>query len=224
MFPFPAFAGFRTPPSLSFLQGSMSGSDLTTYTFAAQNLGAADPRRWIIVPVGGVTNAARSISSVKVLGVSATKLVQAEGSTVYRHNSIWAAYVPTGTTGDIEIVWNNSLLRCGYQAYRLLTDIDPTTSLYDFETDITLSGSDLSVSIDRASDGVIVASTTSVGASANSVTWSGASEDYDTQWAEATNQCMSSASASSGASPVSITATSASTTANSVVMCAVSFR
>lgn len=209
---------------LSFLQGSMNVSDLTTYTFSSQNLGAADPNRWIVVCVGGTTNTARSISSVTVGGVSATKIAQAEGSTVYRHISIWVAPVPTGTTGDIVVTWSGSLARCGYSAYRLITGVAPTAA-YDVQTDLTLTSSDLSVSIGRPSGGVVVASTINAASGATGVTWAGTTEDYDATWsAETTLQGISSSSIASGSSPLTVTATIAGTpTANSVGLAAASF-
>ncbi len=223
MFPFPAVFP-RIPTSLSFLQGSMNTSDLTTYTYSSQNLGAADPNRWIVVCVYGVHNLARSLSTVTVGGVSASSLIQAEGSSVYRHVSIWVAQVPTGTTGDIVVTWNNTIGRSGYSAYRLITEIAPT-SPYDTDSDLILSTSDLSVSIDRSSSGVIVAATLNFASTATSVTWSGVSEDFDSVWtAESTAQGGSSASTATGASPVTVTATIAGTpTANSVGLVAASF-
>lgn len=226
MFVLTNLIGFGTgggyPPSLTFLQGSMSNTDATTYTFSGQNLGAADTNRWIIVCVSGVTNVARSISSVTVGGVSATKLVQSEGSSVYRHNSIWAAHVPTGTTGDIVVTWSSGLLRCGYSAYSL-TSVNAATTPFDTQSDNTLSGSDLSVSISSGTNGVVVASTTGVGSTAQSFTWSGATEDYDATWSESTNQGLSSASTTPTSTPTTITVTAASTLANSHAMCAASF-
>lgn len=208
---------------ISFLQGSMDISDLTTYTFASQNLGAADPNRWIVVCVGGAHNAARSISSVTVGGVSATKIVQAEGSTVFRHTSIWVAYVPTGTSGDIVVTWSGAIGRCGYSAYSLITASAPTTA-FDTQTDLTLTSSYLSVSINRPAGGVIVASTINISSTTTSVTWAGTTEDYDEKWSETTVSGFSSSSIASGSSPLTVTATIAGTpTANSVGLAAASF-
>lgn len=217
------FGSGGTLTELSFLQGSMSSADATTYTFSGQNVGAEDANRWIVLCVGGVTNVARSISSVTIGGVSATKIAQSEGSAVYRHNSIWVAQLPTGTTADFVVTWSAGILRCGYQAYRLITLTNPATSYYDVQTDNTLSGSDLSVSISSVSSGVVVASTTAVGSAAESITWTGATEDYDSTWAEAASQGMSSASVTPTSSPTTITATAASILANSHALCVASF-
>lgn len=219
---FGAAAG-SIPTSMSFLQGSMSISDSTAYTFSSQSLGSADINRWIVVCASGTRNAARTLSSLTIGGVSATKIVQAESSTLYFHTSIWVAQVPTGTTGDIVITWDNTMGRCGYSAYRLITETAPTTA-YDTQTDLTLTSSDLSVSISRPSGGVIIASTVNNSSSATSVTWAGTSEDYDANWSEATTQGMSSSSIASGASPLTVTATIAGTpVANTVGLAAASF-
>ena len=212
------------PPTCSFLQGSMDNTDATTYTFSSQNLGAADARRWIIVCVTAVTNVARSISSVTVAGVSAVQLAVSEGSQVFRHISIWAAKVPTGTSGNIVVTWSSGVSRCGYAAYRLLTDVDPTQQLYASATDNTLSTNTLSLSINRVSNGIVIAAATCAGTSANSCSWSGVTEDYDAQWSEATGQVLSVASIASGTPPISVSVTFANTTANSAVLAAASFR
>lgn len=208
--------------SLSFLQGSVSGDDSATYTFSSQNLGAADPNRWIVVCATGIQNAARTIDAVTVGGVSATKIVEAEAS-AYRSVSIWVAYVPTGTTGDIVLTFSSGLVRAGYSAYRLITETNPTTA-YDTETDTTTSGSDLSVSINRPGGGVVIAATVAVCSTATSVTWSGTSENYDAAYPDAAAQGMSSSSVASGASPLTVTATISGTlVAGSQALAAASF-
>ena len=219
------FGASGASTSYSFLQGATDETDTATYTFSSQNLGAADSRRWIIVCIIGIDVVeANSITSVTVGGVSATKLVQAEASTLFRHASIWAAYVPTGTTGDIVAVFNNALFRAGYTAYRLLTDIDPTTSLYDFETDIVLSGNNLSVSIDRAPDGIIIAACVNIGGpTPTTATWTGVSEDYESTFSGTANQILSSASTNTGTSPVTVTC-NLSVINGGQAMCAASFR
>ena len=210
---------------LSFLQGSVSGDDSATYTFSSQNLGAADPNRWIVVCATGIQVSARTIDTVTVGGVSATKLVEAESTagSAFRDVSIWVAYVPTGTTGDIVLTFSSGLVRAGYSAYRLITSTNPTTA-YDTETDITTSGSDLSVSINRPDNGVVIAATMALCSTATSVTWAGTSENYDAAYPDAAAQGMSSSSVASGASPLTVTATIGGTlVANGQALAAASF-
>ncbi|MFZ1301126.1 MAG: hypothetical protein WAQ27_00905 [Candidatus Microsaccharimonas sp.] len=112
---------------ITFLQGAVSGTGLTTYTFTAQNLGAAADDRYIIVCAssrkGG--SVATSIASVTVGGITATQVVQATTtSTNSSVAGIYIAAVPTGTTGDVVVNFIVNQTRAGIALYRA-TDINP---------------------------------------------------------------------------------------------------
>lgn len=104
----------------SFLTAASDVSNLTTYTFAAQNIGTADSGRHVIVAIqsrGGSGSSA--ISTVTVGGVSAT-IVQQQFNNAGGANvaGIAIAAVPTGTTGDIVVTFSTGQSRAAIQAYR----------------------------------------------------------------------------------------------------------
>lgn len=101
----------QTPPAAST-------SGLTTYTFSGAAIGTASSDRRIVVAIGSRANAARSVSSVTVGGISATELVTANDSGSGADiASLWIAEVPTGTTGDIVVTFSAAMLRCAVAQY-----------------------------------------------------------------------------------------------------------
>ena len=114
---------------LSHTANAVSTSDLTTYTFSSQALGAAHSNRKILVGIVA-TDAGNDtvVSSVTVGGVSAS--LETDGSTTARAINIsdgnshvaefWIASVPTGTTGDVVVTMSEASTNCGIVVYRLL--------------------------------------------------------------------------------------------------------
>src|SRR3990167_11105596 len=95
--------------SVAFLQVNGSATDLTTYTFSAENLGVAASDRFIVVTITGRSSdgGARTIDTVTIGGVTATINIQIANSGSF--NGIATAAVPTGTTGDIVITWSGTM-------------------------------------------------------------------------------------------------------------------
>lgn len=207
--------------TISFLQSSVSASDLTTYTFSSQNLGVDDSNRWIIVAVGNVGSGAdRTINSVTVGGISATQIVTS-GFAANRTVDIWAAAVPTGTTGDIVVTNSGACVRCGYSAWRLITGT-PASSSYATGSDTTVSSGDLSASLNVPQGGVIVAACQHIsGSGTETSSWTNVSEDWDSTFEVAINN-FSGGHASYTSSPLTVTASS-SPTATTGVFAAASF-
>ena len=118
-----AGAGGGAPTiSAAFLQTAILGTDTTTYTFTAQNLGTAAADRTIIVVgharVGSVPGV--TVSSVTVGGVSATidvSKVQATANSTVAF--IARAAVPSGTTGDVVVTLSSGALRAAIALYRV---------------------------------------------------------------------------------------------------------
>lgn len=80
----------------------ISGSG--TYT-VSMSFGAEAADRRIIVVIPSQDNTSHSISSVTIGGVAAVRHCQATGGTQI---SIWSALVPTGTTGNVVMVYSSS--------------------------------------------------------------------------------------------------------------------
>src|SRR3972149_7306488 len=92
--------------TFSYLQSAVANHVAVSHTFSAQNLGAADSERRIIVAVtfGAVLNGAgRSFSSISVGGVAATIKVQELLVAQGQSTAIAVAAVPSGTSGDVVV-------------------------------------------------------------------------------------------------------------------------
>jgi hypothetical protein len=149
--------------NLSYLTKAASATDLTTYTFSTLSLGAVAGDRYIIVGVAGAVGAARTISSVTVGGVGATAVAYNQTPT-YAKSAIYIAAVPTGTTGDVVVVWSAGMADCGVTLYRA-TGINPTA------VDTLSTGANVATSttgsIDSVAGGVIVGNVAFTDASAS---------------------------------------------------------
>lgn len=185
------------PATRTFLQAADDGTNLTTYTFAGQNLGAADAGRYIVVCVESRASLARTISTVTVGGVSASIAVQvSNGNNVA---GIAIAAVPTGTTGDVVVTFSGSVLRAAVQLYRVL-GIDSATPA-DFDSS---AAADPTVNLDVPAGGVAFGCvlTTSTGTTA----WTGLTEDHDSVVESAVNVSSASGEFASTQTGLTITA------------------
>lgn len=69
------------------------------HTFTAMPIGAPAPDRLVVAALHGVYNPPRSLTSATIGGITATVVQQSGLAFAY-------AVVPTGTTADVEVVWN----------------------------------------------------------------------------------------------------------------------
>lgn len=169
----PAAAG--GPLSGSFLQAVWDASDLTTYTHASQNFGSASADRFIVAVVTGRAGGARTISSVTIGGVTATEAIQHADSG--NNVGIYYAAVPSGTSGDVVVVWSAGMVRCGVGLWAVtgglntVYDVDYDTASNagpDYVPDVSLTGVD---------GGFIVAAVMS--SPTPTYSWTNATERYD---------------------------------------------
>lgn len=111
-------AGF----SLSFLTHAEDTGAHSTFTFSSQTFGGTDASRKIVVGVAGRHYQTGVINSVTIGGVSATQVVAANNNTFdYScRNEIWIADVPTGASGDVVVVWNQTNDGCAIALWSLI--------------------------------------------------------------------------------------------------------
>ena len=150
----------------AFLQGAGDSTDLTTYTYASQNLGTASSDRVVVVAVSGRQSSARTITSVTIGGVSATE-IGTRGSS-QNPLGIWMAAVPTGTTGDVVATFSGAMLRS-------------TIILWAVTGGATLSGASSgtdTATVTGVTGGFIIAAANTTGSGAT-FTWTNATERYD---------------------------------------------
>jgi hypothetical protein len=89
-------------PTLTYLQAANDDTNLTTYSFAGQNFGAAAPNRYIIATFGWVGAGNPTALSCTIGGIAATKVVESIPSTGNTGGvSVWIALVPTGASGTV---------------------------------------------------------------------------------------------------------------------------
>lgn len=169
----PAAGG--APVAITFVAGTTTGNDGSSYTFSGQSIGTADADRTVVVAVGSrKAGAATTITGVTVGGNAATQLVQ-QSNTVTNTCvvGLYAIDVASGTTADIVVTFGASMIRCGISVYRVL---GISTTPHDTAT--STSSPNLDTSIDVTADGGIIG--VAFGGSTGPLfTWSGITQDYD---------------------------------------------
>lgn len=158
--------------SLTYVDKSNSGSNLTTYTFNNRSFGTESVTRYIVVGVIGTNPTGRTISSVTVNG-NATTIIGQAGTTTRVGIAITSSAFPTGTVGPITVTWNSAPSECAIVVYAVY-DIGSTTA-----TDtLSATGNDPSGAIDVPANGIMIA-IAGTGARPNAVTWTNATEDEE---------------------------------------------
>jgi len=153
-----------------------SASDLSTYSFTSQSFGTADADRVIIVGAVATENSeGATLDTVTIGGVTATKISEATFADTGRTSlaSIYAAAVPTGTTGTVALTYSVAMQRAAIVGWRTIRG-----SLTASDTD-TANGTDplvgaLDIPANGGAVGIVFSNTGS------SFTWSGITEDIDT--------------------------------------------
>ncbi len=126
MIPLGVVASSYVPPAAGttgvFQQATIDTASKSTYTFAAQPIGAAAADRRVIVAVGLRTT---TLDSVTIGGIAATQ--DSSFTALGNIAAIWSAVVPTGTTADVVIATSGTQpTRCGIGVWT--TNGDPTGS------------------------------------------------------------------------------------------------
>lgn len=157
----------------TFQARTATTTDLTEYTYSGAAIGTAASDRKVVVGIlGRSTNpSTRTISSVTVAGVSATQAVYVS-NTIGNVSAFYVADVPTGTTGDVVVTWNDTMQNSTIGVYAMYGAASSTP--HDTATDIA---SAYSQTLDIPAKGVgfacgaVQANTTA--------TWAGLTEDAD---------------------------------------------
>lgn len=181
------------PVEATLTDHAYNPADQTSYSFASQSFGVAADNRHVVVCVGGLAGAgARSVSSMTIGGVAATKVVEIALNAVAC--AIYIANVPTGTTGTVSVTFNAPMVRAAIAVYRVV--FIGSAVAHDTATNV---GDPASVNIDVPAGGVGIGF--SINANITSVIWSGLTEDIDVDPAE--NFTYTSAHGEFGAEQVS---------------------
>lgn len=165
--------------TIDFLQSAVATPNQQTYTFSSQSFGAEAADRYIIVYASARDTGSagtESITSVTVAGAAATEVIQTSNEqTNTTVAGLFIVAVPTGTTGDIAIELNETMVSCGYIAYRA-TGIEALAT--DTTTNAPASG-DPSTTIDILAGGFAIGGVTVAVEATRSAAWTGLTEDVE---------------------------------------------
>ena len=130
--------GRPAPPVLTKTdEDNVSGGSFTN-----QAIGAAAADRLVICIASVAQTAARFVTAATIGGVAATLYMPT--TTRLRPVCIFWARVPTGTTADVVITWNDSVGTCNLITYRMTGQTSDTPVAQNFGTNTTsLSLSDV---------------------------------------------------------------------------------
>jgi hypothetical protein len=166
-------------PSLAYQAQSASGVNSTTYNFAGIAIGTADQFRRVFVIVHGLDTGIGAVapSSVTIAGIAATSHVSTAGT--FLSTSIWSALVPTGATGNIDVVFSGTQNEChiGVWAAYDLRDAAPLSTASSTATTATMSMT--------TEPSCIIIGGATFSASPASSTYSGGTERYEAISADA---------------------------------------
>jgi len=162
---------------IAFLQATSSTSDLTTYTFSAQNLGTEAVDRCIVVEMYGrraaatVTTVTATVAGSNVTILRQLSVEEASSATVA---AVGAVALPTGTSGDVVVTFSGAMVRARIALSTLTGASDCTTASDSDESELT----DPSVSLDVPANGSAVGAC-GYNTASGSATWVGLTETHD---------------------------------------------
>lgn len=167
-----AAAGGSAPVATTYLSNSVSGSNLTTYTFSSVSLGTAD--KIVVGALGHSGNTGRTLSSVSVGGSGTTSLVQqtyeAGAQTIIA--SLWIVDRPA-SSGDIVLTFSGGMTSAGIIVY----GVDNASSTAN-DTAVS-TATPLTDTIDCEAGGAIIG-VAAFSKVSTTTTWTGITEDVDT--------------------------------------------
>lgn len=164
--------------SIALTDSFTSATNAASYTGTGLSLGATASDRIIIVGVESrITGTSGDITSVTVAGNSATlirKELNTQDGIATNVTAVYAVALATGTTGDVVVTFPVTMLRCGFQVYRVVGTSG--TTAYATAANSVASGN-ASTTIDIPAGGVLLA--IGINAANTTVTWTGPTEDVD---------------------------------------------
>jgi len=160
--------------ALTFLQTNTDATDLSTYDFVGENVGAAGATRGTIVAfaLGFSGSSTVDVTSVTIGGNAATVKFAKVESTTSRIVGFAAVALPTGTTATISIVVNRTATRCSIAVYHV--DDMSVFTVSDF---VSSSAADAVGAVDCPPNGFIIGVATT--GNNTSATWTNLTEDSD---------------------------------------------
>ena len=178
-----------------------------THNHGTLSIGTAAADRYVLVAITANGSSTANLTSVTIGGVSATlyqnTTIGSGGS--FCISAFAVLLVTTGTTANITLNYSGSFSRSAIGIYNL-NGLGSSTPV-DHSSDSTASASTLSLTLNSTAGGVILgvfSNRTTSGST--TVTWTGATEDYDTNvWGGLSVYVASSSHGSTASSTQNIT-------------------
>lgn len=126
--------GYKPPYSLAFVNSYTSAADTSSYTFSNVDFGAAGATREVFVVIVATTTTPRSVSSVTIGGVTATRATSVPSASNTTSQSIAFATVPTGTSGAVAITFSGACSACYIAIYRVENRPNIGSNHSDYDT------------------------------------------------------------------------------------------
>jgi hypothetical protein len=180
-------------PMLAHTGSDDDSADQSSYSFLNVPFGTEAASRYMVVAVGARINSGTvNPTAVTIAGNSASVIIQQSNGDNYV--GLWGVALPTGTTGTVQVDFDDLRDQCLISVYALY-DLSSTTP-NDTSDDINTA---LSLDINTLADGVLIAAGFS-NTTPTAFEWTGATEDYE-QVSDAGGLSTASASALAAATP-----------------------
>jgi hypothetical protein len=175
---------------------AVDATDLTVYTFSSQALGIAAANRKIVVGVGGRKALGTPVvSSLSIGGTAASQKLQQTVDTASQDAELWIADIPSGTSGDIVVTFDEASARCGIGVWAVYGAGSSTPS----DTEVQTSDNQGSRSLVIPAKGIGIGYMFVAASAARTFTFSTLSEDFDEDVEGASNVAHAGASLNSNA-------------------------
>lgn len=178
-------------------------------TFTSVALGTPSPDRLILLGIGVSSGSGMSITSVTIGGVTATQLTEAHGAGGI--SALYAALVPTGTTGNIVVTTPYTPGTIGFKVWDI-KNYNSATPTNTYTAGTTGGVNPASVSANISAGGIAVGFIGNLNVSASvTFTWAGITKNGTDQDAgSGVNRTISGASASFPAAQTGLTVSATS--------------
>jgi hypothetical protein len=176
---FAIISGAQVGPILTYRANATKTTSGSTSTFTGQPFGSEVPGRLIVVAFNAFLGDPFTVSSITIGGVAATIVRQAL-STAGSANTrcgLAQAVVPTGTTGTVSIAFNRSVARSAIAIWSI-EGLQSTTAIASENGVLGSSGGSITLDLNCQPYDAIIAASASF--NADTATWSGLTEVYDT--------------------------------------------
>jgi hypothetical protein len=126
--------------------------------------------------VSATSGGGSEVASVTIGGVSATLVIETTGGIAQDFQCLYQADVPTGTTGDIVVVFDGGVGQCGIGVWRVTGAGTGPSAANDTDMDVTASGA-MPLAVSCPANGVIIVAAKNVNSATHTTV--GVTEDFD---------------------------------------------